>query len=214
MMKWIDLSMPVFTGMPVYPEDPAVRIDPVLCHDEHQLQVSRLVMGSHTGTHLDAPLHYYAGGAAVDQLELDQLMTRALVVSCPGQSGQLLDLTRLDLSLYQPGDALLLHTGWDQMAGTDQYYCGMPLFAPGSTDFLLSLGIRLLGLDLPGACEYSEPLQPSAMHLALLGAGLVLVECLVGLGALAGRRVDFQALPLRLAGCDGSPVRACARVIV
>jgi len=213
-MKWIDLSMPVFSGMPVYPEDPAVRIDPVLNHEEHQLQVSRLVMGSHTGTHLDAPRHYYASGAAVDQLALDQLITSALVASCPWQAGQLLDLTRLDLSRYQPGDALLIHTGWDQMVGTDQYYAGMPLFATGSTDFLLSLGIRLLGLDLPGACEFAEPLQPSAMHLALLGTGIVLVECLVGLRALAGKRVDFQALPLRLAGCDGSPVRACAREIV
>ena len=213
-MNWIDLSMPVYSGMPVYPEDPAVRIELVLSHEEHQLQVSRLVMGSHTGTHLDAPRHYYASGAAVDQLALDQLITSALVASCPWQAGQLLDLTSLDLSLYQPGDALLLHTGWDQLAGTDQYYAGMPLFAAGSTDFLLSLGIRLLGLDLPGVCEFAEPLQPPAMHLALLGAGIALVECLVGLQALVGKRVDFQALPLRLAGCDGSPVRACARVIV
>ena len=212
-MKWIDLSMPVYSGMPVYPEDPAVRIDPVLIHDEHQLQVSRLVMGSHSGTHLDAPRHYYANGATVDQLDLDQLITSALVVSCPWQAGQLLDLTGLDLSLYQQGDALLLSTGWDQLVGTIQYYAGMPLFAAGSTDFLLSLGIRLFGLDLPSVCEFSERLQPAAMHLDLLGAGIVLVECLVGLQPLVGRRVDFQAVPLKLAGCDGSPVRACARLI-
>jgi len=211
-MEWLDLSLPVYSGMPVFPGDPAVRLDRVLTHEEHQLQVSRLTLGSHTGTHLDAPRHFFADGSPVDQLPLGQLITSALVVGCPLDGVGPIDLTRLDFSRLQGGDALLLATGWDRLAGTEQYYTAIPDFATGSTGFLLSLGIRLLGLDLPSVCEYANPPQPAAMHQGLLGAGLALVECLAGLQPLAGKRVDFMALPLRLSECDGSPVRACARL--
>ncbi len=212
-MSWIDLSLPLRNGMPVYPGDPPVRIGLVYNHEEHQMQVSRLEMGSHTGTHLDAPRHFFPSGTSVDQLPPDLLIGPALVVSLPLKKGRQIDLTRLDLTRRQKGDALLLSTGWDKKAGSDEFFQDLPLFAPGSTAFLQSLGIRLFGLDLPTVCEFSLPPQPLAMHLGLLGSGMILVESLVGLLPLAGKRVEFMALPLRLAEGDGSPVRALARVI-
>lgn len=212
-MTWYDFSLPVQNGMPVYPGDPAVQIQPFLTHAANQLQASQLAMSCHAGTHLDAPRHFLPAGASVDQLALDQLCGPALIVACPWQPGRLLDLSALDLAALRSGDALLLATGWDSRAGSALYYEELPQFAPGSTALLKRLGLRLFGLDLPTVIEASEPPQSAAMHLGLLSAGVVIVESLAGLLPLAGRRIEFQALPLRLTGCDGSPVRACGRLL-
>jgi arylformamidase len=218
-MTWIDLSQPIFNEMPPFPGDCPVEIMANQTHDQGQMQLSQISMSAHTGTHLDAPRHFIPGGGCVADIPLDRLSTPALVASCPlvpSLPGQLLDLTSLDLGLLQQGDALLLATGWDSLAGTKEYFQDIPRFAPGSTEFLQKLDIRLLGLDLPTVCEAAlpgDPFQAAAMHVGLLGAGVVIVESLVGLVPLAGRRVEFMALPLPLAACEGSPVRACARLL-
>jgi arylformamidase len=212
-MKWIDLSLTIQAGMPVYPGDPAVDARIIRNHARDGLQLSRLTLGSHTGTHIDAPVHFVAGGAAIDMLSLDQLCGPALIVACPWSAGERLDLTRLDMSGYLPGDALLLATGWDSRATSRTYFENIPEFAPGSTDWLLRRDIRLFGLDLPTVRESAVPQCPEAMHIGLLKAGVIIVESLANLAPLAGLRVEFQAFPLRLQGFDGSPVRACARLL-
>lgn len=212
-MNWIDLSLPVYSGMPVYPGDPAVQIEPVLNHDRHHLQVSRLTMGSHTGTHLDAPRHFLSAGDDVSQLPLEKLMGPAYVATCPWHPDRPLDLAAIDLSSMLPGDMLLLSTGWESQYGLPDYFENVPVFASGSTEYLKKLGIHLLGLDMPTVSERSDPPSPYAMHIGLLQSGILLVEGLAGLMPLRGKRVEFQALPLRLDGCDGSPVRACARLL-
>ena len=212
-MQWIDLSLPIKTGMPVFPGDPEVSLETVRSHARDDMQLSRLVIGSHTGTHLDAPRHFLAEGESVDQLPLDRCCGTAFVATCPWQPGKTINLNRLDISGFVDGDMLLLATGWDSRAGTKDYYREVPEFSVGSAVWLLRKGIRLFGLDLPNVVEAGDPNCPEAMHLKLLGAGMVLVESLAGLMPLAGKRVEFQALPLRLVGGDGSPVRACGKVM-
>ena len=211
-MKWIDLSLPIATGMPVFPGDPEVITEYVLTHEKDGLQLSLLKMGSHTGTHLDAPRHFIASGESVSDLTLDRFCGPALVLSCPVGPGEKIDLTQLDFSALKTGDALLLSTGWEDHWGTEDYFSAAPLFAEGSSTLLLRLGVRLLGLDLPTVSEAAEPSQPAAMHIRLLEAGVILVENLTNLKDLAMQRVEFFALPLRLDGCDGSPIRACCRI--
>jgi arylformamidase len=211
-MDWIDLSLPLMDGMPVYPGDPPVLIEQVLRHDRDGIQLSRLSLGSHTGTHVDVPRHFLADGAAVDQLPLERFCCEALVLACPS-SGGVIDLAQADWQRFRPGDALLLATGWADRWNQPGYFGQAPAFAAGSTSLLLQLGIRLLGIDLPTLVEQQDPPDPAAMHVGLLSAGVVIVENLINLQLVTGRRVAFQALPLRLEGCDGSPVRACACLI-
>lgn len=212
-MAWIDLSRTITSGMAVYPGDPEVNLEQTADHQSDGCQLTRLSMGSHTGTHLDAPRHYLANGMTVERLDLNQLITPAYIASCrPGPDG-LLDLTSLDLSGMKPGDALLLATGWEEKWGAEDYFSGSPQFAEGSSRRIIKLGINLLGVDLPTVSEKRQSCDLMAMHRELLGYGILLIENLVNLRSLAGLRVDFAALPLPLKDGDGSPVRACARPV-
>jgi kynurenine formamidase len=224
-MTWIDLSQRIFSDMPSFPGDGPVAVTRLQEHGPDPMQLSRIAMSVHTGTHLDAPRHFLAAGLAVDEIKPERLIGPAYVAAFPDQPGlpgrrdpaaALPQLSRLDLSRLRPGDALLLATGWDALAGNSGYYVSVPGFAPGSADFLVRRGIRLFGLDLPTVWERRSPdesFDDGAMHRALLQAGILIVESLVGLQALAGRRVEFMALPLPLADGDGSPVRAMARLL-
>lgn len=211
-MNWIDLTLPLTGQMPVYPGDPAVAVDLVLSHAADGMQLSRLTLGSHAGTHLDAPRHFIRDGASVADLPLDRLITPALVVGCPPSSDGLIHVDAKTLLQLHSGDALLLATGWEVNWEHPEYFAA-PMFAPGTSDLLTAHQIKLLGVDLPTVTELRPVPDAAAMHLDLLREGIIIVENLNGLTPLIGHRIEFIALPLRIPGCDGSPVRALARVI-
>lgn len=213
-MDLFDLSLSLSQEMPVYPGDPPFSITRFMTHEKDRLQASALSMSCHAGTHMDAPRHFCPDGRTIDQLPLEWLIGPAFVAALPWRPGQMLDLHDLDLAGRKDGDHLLLATGWDERAGRPLYYRDLPQFAPGSAALLLQWGVRLFGLDLPTVVEQAEPPQPMAMHQRLLGAGIIIVESLANLRQLAGRRIIFQAFPLRLSGCEGSPVRACGWELV
>lgn len=209
-MDWIDLSLDLEQGMPVYPGDPAFARQAFLTHESDGLQASALSMSCHTGTHLDAPRHFLANGATIDQLPINRLIGPAFVADIAWVPGQLLDLRDLDLSGMQAGDMLILATGWDSRAGSDRYYQDIPRFAPGSSQWLIQRKIPVLGLDLPTVVEMNEPADMAMMHRQLLGHEIIIIESLARLKPLVGQRIWLHAVPLRLTGSDGSPVRAYA----
>ena len=209
-MDWIDLSLVLKPGIPVYPGDPSFELHAFLTHEQDGLQASALSMSCHSGTHLDAPRHFCANGETIDQLPIGRLIGPAYVADLAWEPDQLLDLTTVDLSAMLAGDMLLLATGWDSRAMTELYYRNIPVFAPGSSEWLIHQGIQVLGLDLPTVVESAEPADPAMMHRQLLGNGIIILESLAQLRPLAGQRIWLHAVPLRLAGCDGSPVRAYA----
>ncbi|NLM77529.1 MAG: cyclase family protein [Ruminococcaceae bacterium] len=211
--RWIDLSLPIQAGMPVYPGDPPVSVRRFLTHGCNGVQASAISLSCHAGTHVDVPRHYLPKGAALESILLDQLTGPSLVVRACLTAEGLIDLASMDLSEQRAGDNLLLATGWDRLAGKPAYYQDIPRFAPGSTRFLLEKGIPILGLDLPTVEEAADPPDHDMMHQVLLEEGILIVECLCGLEKIIGRRVQFYAFPLLLPGCDGSPVRACARML-
>lgn len=223
-MEWIDLSLDLQSGMPVYPGDPAFDRHAFLTHEQDGLQASAMSMSCHTGTHLDAPRHFCANGSTIEQLSIDRLIGPAFVADLtwtPGP-GRFLDLRIVDLSAMQPGDMLLLATGWDSRAGNERYYQDIPVFAPGTSQWLIQQGIPVLGLDLPTVVEMADPADPAdsadpvdsadpaMMHRQLLGHDIIIIESLARLLPLAGKRVWLHAVPLRLVGSDGSPIRAYA----
>jgi arylformamidase len=212
-MNWIDLSLPVDQHMPVYPGDPPVEFHRFLTYEEDGYQASALSMSCHAGTHVDAPRHFDPGGLTVDQIPLDRLMGTARVVRLEIQADYTIDIPESDLTTWCPGDGLLLATGWDKRARSSDFYKQIPLFQKGTSQKLLRMNVRFLGLDLPTVVEQTDPPCLETMHRLLLGSGLPIVESLRGLLHIAGRRVFFQALPLVLSGCEASPVRACCRLL-
>lgn len=227
-MPVIDLSHPVQTGMQVFPGDPQVAIRTAATVAADGFQVAELRMGSHTGTHLDAPLHTVAGGAAVDALPLDALMGPARMVHVSDPAPQALvgwEDVSAQLEDLSPGTIVLFRTGWSRYFNTAAYL-QHPVFDAEIARRLVAAGIRVTGVDTlnpdptPTQTPDADPAAPAVpqhhgvsalpFHDVFLGAGGAIIENLTNLDAVPWTDPWFSALPLRLEGVDGSPVRAVA----
>lgn len=204
-MPLIDLSHPIFDGMPVYPGDRPVSLvlDRALERDgftDHRLQA-----GGHVGTHVDGPMHLTRSQVLVAELPLDRFSGRAVCFDVRGRDP--IALAAVELARIAPGDRVLLATGLDERYGSAAYYAAHPVVAPELAEQLVARGISLLGVDAP-----SPDRPPFPVHRLLLSAGIPVLENLRALTALpVDRAFELHAFPLRLAA-DSSPVRAVARV--
>lgn len=206
-----DLSWPLYDQMPVYPGDPPCQISRPRTHEADGFQLTQMAFGCHTGTHLDVPRHFVAGGATIESMPLDRFMGPAAVIAVPWQPDQPLDLATADWSIWQPGDFVLLSTDWEHRGGTSAFFQDIPSFAAGTSEFLIEKGIRLFGLDLPTVREVVRPgFDKRYMHQTILGNGMIIVESLANLASLVGKRIYLCAVPLLIPGSEGSPVRAFA----
>ena len=188
----IDISLPIGPDTPVWPGDPPVLVEPVArVRDGDPADVSRLTLGTHTGTHVDPPAHFLPGAVTVDALPLDVLVGPAVVAACT--SGPI-DRAALEATGLPDGSArVLLKTGGDEGALT-----------PDGARWLVDQRVRLVGADTlsiePEADDYP-------VHRVLLGAGVVIVEGL-DLRAVSPGSYELVCLPLRIVGGDGAPARA------
>lgn len=177
--------------------------------------VSRLTIGSHTGTHLDAPVHFLEGAAAVSDVDLSSLVGPAIVVDVRGK-GFHAAITWDDIAPQAgklgPGVTLLLCTGWSQHWGR-QEYMKSPHLTEEAARKIAEHGVRVVGIDVFSVD--GEVLEGSgetnAVHRLLLGNGVLIAENLTNVEALLDGSAYFVSLlPLNLQGCDGSPIRAIA----
>lgn len=215
MSRIIDLSQPLYDGMASYPGDPPFRLEAFRTMAQHGVRVSQLVLGTHQGTHLDAPAHFYEAGATVDAVDLSRFYGPASLVDlAPG--GSLAAKTPIDVDMLTPhsqkftaGGRVIVRTGWENMVGREGYFTDLPSLTLAAAEWIAATGIVLLGLDLPTPSKIAG--RP--VHYALLkpGVEIVLLEGLVNL-ALLPERFILAAFPLKLVGGDGSPVRAVAIV--
>ena len=195
--------------MPVWPGDPAVSLETVCTAETDGCRVTRLTLGSHTGTHLDAPRHVLPGGSSLDELPPARFAGQAVVADCTG-CGAVITAADLEpaLRLAGPADMLLLHTGRGSLWGTPAYFTDYPVPDRDAMKRILEGPWRLLGLDCPSPDAPNDGELPN--HRALLGAGVLILENLRGLSQLPAGPFPFFALPLLWAGADGAPVRAIA----
>lgn len=212
-MVLIDLSHPITAGMPVYPGDPQVAVTTALNIDDDGAAVARLELGTHTGTHLDAPAHTIPGGRTVDQLDLTLLDGEACILPVQTDQTESLQEQQLDASDLRSLPAELprivcIATGWDQYfhAALHEHhpYLGLEL-----AQELWRRGARVLGVDTLSPDPTSKPAE-FLVHEFWLGNDGIIVENLRQLTELPDR-VHMTILPLPLTGLDGSPVRAVAR---
>ncbi len=206
-MTVIDISLPIHSGMVLYEGDPGVDVTPRLeIARGDTANVSLLSMGSHTGTHVDAPAHFIEGGATVEALALDALIGPALVaeVGCERLIGRR-DLERLPLDGHS---RLLLKTRnsslWAAGAFTREF---VALNIDGAR-YLTDRGLRLVGIDYLSIEAFQSPGHP--VHRHLLGAGMVILEGL-DLTRVAPGVYELVCLPLPVRGIDGAPCRAVLR---
>ncbi|MHB8767122.1 MAG: cyclase family protein [Deferrisomatales bacterium] len=203
-MRVVDLSHPIAPGMPVYPGTEPPRCEAACTVAEHGFAEARWTFYTHTGTHLDAPAHLLAGGQSLDDFPAGHFLGRAVALDL-GPAPPDLDAWARRL---QGCDFALLRTGWSRLWGSPGYFEGFPTPSIEAARRLAALGLRGVGIDALSVDPVGSADLP--VHRVLLGAGLVIAENLRGLEALPEGPFGFSCLPLRLAGADGSPVRAVA----
>ena len=207
----VDISVPLLAGMPVYPGNTALRIVPLRRMERGDPNnLSGLECGLHTGTHVDAPLHFLAGGSSVDQLPLDAMLGEAVVAYLPGVDSITADMLAR-LALPEGTIRLVLRTRnsdlWE--SGVTEFRKDFVALTSDAAQWLVKQGIRLIGVDyLSVQCYGDGPLT----HRVLLEAGIVIVEGLNLAGVAAGR-YELICLPLLLHGAEGAPARAILRTL-
>lgn len=210
-MKIIDLTLPIVTGMPVYPNDPEVLIFNESEGKNGKCNISRLTMGSHTGTHIDMPYHFITEGKRIAEFPLEGCMGPGFVIQKPALPGEIISFTEKDFMGFCPGDILIVNTGWQNMRGRETYFENIPVLSMDSVELAIQKGARAFGFDTPSVDNASTECR---IHKRILGQGLAIIESLAHLDQLQGR-FELYAAPLLIAdkaGGDGSPVRAFALV--
>ena len=194
--------------MPVFPEDPEVAFEPAAALPPWR--VTRLALGTHSGTHIDAASHYVSGGCTIDAYPLERFLLRAHVVPVECGAGEAVPWSALSgaLSGDLSGQAVLLRTGWDRYWGQD-VALRHPYLAEDAARELVARGTALVGTDALNVDATAA--GTTHAHEILLGADVLIVENLTRLEALEpGRPCTCAFVPLRLEGADGSPIRAFA----
>jgi kynurenine formamidase len=196
--------------MQVYPGDPVVSVESALSVEQDGVDVSLLHLGSHTGTHLDAPSHTVAGGRTTGSITLDELVGDALVVHLPpltphaiygiDEIGSALG----DLPLTVPS-IVIMNTGWAQHFGSDEAL-NHPAIHPDAAAELMRRGMHLLAVDTLSPDPTGEGSTDFPVHEVVLGSDGLIIENITGLAGLREHlRVGFFPLPI---DADGAPVRA------
>jgi kynurenine formamidase len=214
--SWIDISHPLDADTPPFPGDLPVELleldstDRTIPTGQRHLNCSRFSVSVHCGTHMDAPFHFFAQGQTIDRVAIASCIGPAVLVRIsnwpkPGW----IESRHFESHRDQIRSArrVIIESGWHRHWKTSDYFTDHPVLEEAAARFLVGHGVVLIGVDFP-----SVDRPPYPAHDVLLGNGAVIVENLTNLDAIAGDSIELIALPLRLTGRDGSPVRAVARV--
>ncbi len=207
-MKIVDLTLTLEHGMR------GVEFETKYTVADDGWNARTLHLYSHCGTHMDAQVHFAAGEQTIDQIPLDVCLGPAWLVPLDGIAAKaLITVQHLGslASQVQPGDALLLRTGWSRFADRPDYYRDdFPRISVELAEWLANQQVRLLGVETPSVADVNDLEEVTAVHKVLLGGNVTIVESLTNLDQIAGSKVFFGALPLKISAGDGAPCRAFA----
>lgn len=208
MPRLIDLTLPLRPGQR------GVACEPARTLERDGWNAATWHLYSHAGTHMDAQLHFGAGPETIDTKPLAQCVGPAWVVNLTPTVPRAL-LTVADLgpvtARFAPGDSLLLRTDWHRhVENTALYRDALPRISEELAAWCVASRVRLLGVEPPSIADVNILPEVTRIHQILLGGGVTIVEGLAHLDQLSQEKVLLLALPLKLAGGDGAPVRAIA----
>lgn len=209
----VDISHTISQDMPIYPGNPIPKFESVLNLEEDGANVTRISMGTHTGTHVDSQNHYFTNGSGIDKQPLSKFIGEAFVMDMSRKKiGE--GINHNDLSTYQSivhsNEIILIYTGISNYWETD-YLNGLSkkftYLEPSAAEWIVNHNIKTVGIDGPSVEKYGS--MDGLAHKTLLSAGVGIIENLNStLKEYVGRRVFLVCLPLALKGLDGSPTRA------
>jgi arylformamidase len=201
--KLLDVSVPLVAGMPAYPGNPDFELQPVKrIADGGSSNVSRLILGTHTGTHVDAPKHFIDDGLSVDALSLDLLIGRARVVEISKRGG--IGVEELAEAGLREDIRVLLKTSNSALWNDTHFHQDYTYITEEGARYLVEQGVKVIGVDYLSVEQYKKAGAPA--HRALLSQGVVIIEGLNLYEAEPGM-YEMYCLPLRVADGDGAPAR-------
>jgi arylformamidase len=206
--RWIDLSLTLKSNMVHWPTDPPFSIARVREMDKGDtVNLSKIIMGAHSGTHVDAPVHFIKGAKGVDQILIDSLIGPARII-------EIADVDTIKEKALaghgiKKGERILLRTrnSINKILYKDTFTKDFVYMEKGAAEFLVARGIKTLGIDYLSVGGYKK--DGPDVHRMLLGAGILIIEGLDLTEALPGR-YHMICLPMKILDSDGAP----ARVIV
>jgi arylformamidase len=207
-VDWLDISAPVDPSMPTFEGDPPVRLERVKSLAGGDVcNLTRVDMGAHSGTHIDAPIHFVAGGSSSEAIAIDAVIGPAWVVDAREQRGPI-SADDVDRFAIPAGETrILFRTPNSQLWERPGFQTGFVGLDPSAAAALVGRRTRLVGIDYLSIAPFGDP---TPTHVTLLSAGVVVVEGL-DLRAVEPGPYELLCLPLRIVGSDGAPARALLR---
>ena len=208
--SWIDISVPLYTGMVHWPDNPPVQIERVLNMDAGDAaNVSALSLGAHTGTHIDAPVHFLPQGAGIDALPLSATLGPARVIEIT--DGESIKRQELERHAIERGERILFKTRnsarcWQSDAFVEDFV----YITAEAARYLAEVGVRTVGVDYLSVGGFAR--DGEATHRALLSADVCIIEGL-NLSQVKPGTYELVCLPLKIRGADGAPARAVLRAL-
>ena len=218
MKKYIELTHPIEEGMITAPAPwhPVVEITQLGRHCLEGRESYKVVLGSHTGTHMDSPAHMIENGSPrLDKAPLHVFLGQAKMIRLEKGSFEKISVEDLENSGVEinEGDRIVVRTGWYKHWGTQRFFREYPCFTMEAAQYLVSKKICYIGMDTPSPddpLDKLEPGQPNPLHYEFLSHGVFINEYLDNLDAIPVDEFELITLPLLIKDIDGFPVRAIA----
>lgn len=202
----IDISLPLQEPMRGFKKDVAKTLK------KDGWNASSLEIYSHAGTHMDAPLHFDVSEAGIDSINPERFISNCHIIRLvPAEPKMLIGpehVAHIDQE-FQPGESIIFHTGWGAYANDPAVYRdSLPRISSELANWLVKRKVNILGVEPPSIADVNNLEELKEVHTILLEGDVLILEGLCNLDSVEGNRVSLIALPLKIKGCDGAPVRA------
>jgi arylformamidase len=193
-----DITRVIRQDMQVYPGDPKPQFEPTATIKDDKVNVTRITLGSHTGTHVDAPRHFLQEGNSIEMEPLDKFIGEAVIIDASGRNS----ISANDFSCkdIRRNDIVLINTG------TSGSLIEFTYIDISAAEWMVEHGIKCVGIDTASVEKYG--LKEAPVHKILLACNIGIIENLMNLKQFVGKRMFLVCMPLPLQGIDGSPARA------
>jgi len=219
MPKIIDLSYDIEEGMATFNASwhPRISVKQLGRIGFEGRETREIILGTHTGTHVDAPLHFLAGAESIENIKLETLIGPVTIFDMTHLGENQAVVVKM-LESFDITKRVLFKFGWGRYWGNKKFYQGYPFFSVEATQYLIDKGVELIGIDTPSPDDSRINLSGDVMgshmdspiHKMFLGKNIVLVEYVANLDKV----IDYNGwniivMPIRLKGADGAPARVC-----
>ena len=206
-LKPVDLTLPLRKGMRGFDSDVANTVK------DDGWNASTLHIYSHTGTHMDAPLHFEAGKETIDEYPVSRFLGKAWIirvnVNTPGYLHTVKDLGDIE-KRFNPGDSLIVQTQWSQFENQSKYRDELPRIGKDLALWCVENQVNMLAVEPPSVADVNNLPEVTEIHKILLKGNVIIIEGLTNLEQLKGDSAILMALPLKVLGGDGAPARVVA----